>query len=342
MADLPAGAAEVAAELRWIAAQPATIEERASAICEPLRRLIPFEGYFVALLDPDRLKLVTLAVDGHTESTRTHLTGSEFYAEIELVGLASPRGPMCLRDSPVPASDLSTWAEHLTPQGFREALGLSLFTPGQRHLGVLTVFTSTEEHPTDQARDFVGTLGATITQAIDPMRTLTPLARMVGDASAGVVLTRGGIPLALAGLPDHPVLRAGSPLFAAVRDQLAGGQPYASFLWPDPAAEHPRHLRIATLAAPTEAPDHLAAIVLICATVDLRGLTSREVDVLSLVVDGWPNSRIAEKLHIATRTVAAHVEHIMTKLAAPTRTVAAVRALRLGLYVPHQHRHRQE
>jgi DNA-binding CsgD family transcriptional regulator len=32
--------------------------------------------------------------------------------------------------------------------------------------------------------------------------------------------------------------------------------------------------------------------------------------------------------------VAAHVEHILAKLSAPTRTLAAVRALRLGLYVP--------
>jgi DNA-binding CsgD family transcriptional regulator len=336
--DLPAGAAEVAAEIHWIATQPASIEDRASAIREPLRRLLPFEGYFLALLDPDRLRLVTLAVDGHTERTHAHLTGPDFYAEVELVGLASPRGPMCQRDSPVPASELTTWVEHLTPQGFREGLGLSLFGPGQRHLALLGIVTVTADHPTDQARDFVGTLGPTITRAIDPMRTLAPLARMVGDATAGIVLTRGGIPLALGGLPGHPVLQAGSPLIAAVRDQLAGGQPYASFLWPDPMAEKPRHLRISVLAAPTEAPDHLAAIVLICATVDLHGLTPREVDVLSLLAEGWPNSRIAEKLHIAERTVAAHVGHIMTKLAAPTRTVAAVRAIRLGLYVPHQHR----
>jgi DNA-binding CsgD family transcriptional regulator len=342
LTDLPVGAAEIAAELTWIAAQPASLKERANAILEPMRRLIPFEGYFVAVLDPDRLELVTIAVGGHTESTHAHLTGPEFYAEIELVGLAAPRGPMCLRDSPIPSSELATWAEHLTPQGFREALGLSLFGPGRQHLGILTLYTDNEDHPSDQARDFVGILGPTITHAIDPMRTIVPLARMVGDASAGIVLTRGGIPLALAGLPDHPVLRAGSPLLAAVGDHLAGGQPYTSFLWPDPAAEDARHLRISVLAAPTEAPDYLIAIVLICATVDLHGLTPREVDVLSLLVDGWPNSRIAEKLHIAPRTVAAHVGHIMTKLVAPTRTVAAVRALRLGLYVPHQHRHNQE
>jgi hypothetical protein len=37
---------------------------------------------------------------------------------------------------------------------------------------------------------------------------------------------------------------------------------------------------------------------------------------------------------VAPRTVAAHVEHVLVKLEAPSRTLAAVRAEREGLYVP--------
>jgi DNA-binding CsgD family transcriptional regulator len=43
---------------------------------------------------------------------------------------------------------------------------------------------------------------------------------------------------------------------------------------------------------------------------------------------------IAQALVVAPRTVAAHLEHILAKLDAPTRTLAAVRAERDGLYVP--------
>jgi hypothetical protein len=39
-------------------------------------------------------------------------------------------------------------------------------------------------------------------------------------------------------------------------------------------------------------------------------------------------------LVVAPRTVAAHVEHILVELGTPTRTPAAVRAERAGLYVP--------
>jgi DNA-binding NarL/FixJ family response regulator len=69
---------------------------------------------------------------------------------------------------------------------------------------------------------------------------------------------------------------------------------------------------------------------------DLRRLTPRELEVLGLVVDGRSNWQISRTLVVAERTVAAHVEHILDKLDAPTRTAAAVRADRTGLYVPDQ------
>jgi DNA-binding NarL/FixJ family response regulator len=56
--------------------------------------------------------------------------------------------------------------------------------------------------------------------------------------------------------------------------------------------------------------------------------------VLGLLVDGCSNQQIARALVVAPRTVAAHLEHILVKLDAPTRTLAAVRAEREGLYVP--------
>ena len=77
----------------------------------------------------------------------------------------------------------------------------------------------------------------------------------------------------------------------------------------------------------------LGAVVLSPAT-GLRGLTPRELEVLGLVVDGCSNQQIARALVVAPRTVAAHLEHILVKLGAPTRTLAAVRAEREGLYVP--------
>jgi DNA-binding NarL/FixJ family response regulator len=57
------------------------------------------------------------------------------------------------------------------------------------------------------------------------------------------------------------------------------------------------------------------------------------LEVLGLVVEECSNQEIARTLVVAPRTVAAYLEHILAKLGAPTRTLAAVRAERDGLYV---------
>ncbi len=59
-------------------------------------------------------------------------------------------------------------------------------------------------------------------------------------------------------------------------------------------------------------------------------LTSREHEVLRLIVDGFTNRDIAQKLSISHETVKSHVHHIMQKMQVKDRTQAAVLATRQG------------
>ena len=63
----------------------------------------------------------------------------------------------------------------------------------------------------------------------------------------------------------------------------------------------------------------------------LEPLTSREVEVLTLLARGLPNKSIATALGISDQTVKFHVATIFGKLGASNRTDAARRALRFGL-----------
>jgi DNA-binding NarL/FixJ family response regulator len=60
-------------------------------------------------------------------------------------------------------------------------------------------------------------------------------------------------------------------------------------------------------------------------------LTSRELDVLRLVRDGYRNKQIADQLAIAETTVNFHVKNILDKLRANHRTHALAIAVRRGL-----------
>lgn len=64
---------------------------------------------------------------------------------------------------------------------------------------------------------------------------------------------------------------------------------------------------------------------------NVYGLTERELDVLSLMVEGLSNPQIADKLVITRATAKAHVHSILQKLCASTRTQATVTAMKEGL-----------
>jgi DNA-binding NarL/FixJ family response regulator len=60
-------------------------------------------------------------------------------------------------------------------------------------------------------------------------------------------------------------------------------------------------------------------------------LTSREKDVLTLLVDGLSNEEIADALHVSEATVKKHLGSVMVKLHLKNRVQVAVRALRDGI-----------
>lgn len=60
-------------------------------------------------------------------------------------------------------------------------------------------------------------------------------------------------------------------------------------------------------------------------------LTAREQQVLQLIVQGYSNREIGEKLHLGISTVKTHVGQLLDKLGARDRTQAAVQAIALRL-----------
>ncbi|NMI02326.1 helix-turn-helix transcriptional regulator, partial [Pseudonocardia acidicola] len=324
-------AAAIAAEVAGIAATPASTAQRAEALLEPLRRVLPFQAGHLALLDPEQHEPHELVIRGYDEATRRCLTSPANLEDLQRVGLTKPGLPLRVQDLPIPPAELRLWAEHLTPAGFCEGLAIGLHAPGGTYLGVLALHTDTPAYATDAARELAGRLAPLIAYAVDPMREVTALAHTVHDAVAGAVLTRFGQVLPLGDLPDHRLLRARSAVALTAARQLDDDADRARFLCPDTGH---RLLRVTALRCPPQPPHHLWAIVLLSPPGDLHRLTPFDLTILGLLIDDWPDWRIAAWLQLAEATVTGRILHITAMLGTSDRTLALSRAARLGLYIP--------
>lgn len=322
------------AELVEIAASTAPLPERARHLLERLDRWVPSDGAWLALSDPGSNVFATAASAGLDASVVDYLDRPSVAQDIQAAAVNRNRSPVSVRDLPVDVDELPTWAECLAPAGFRESLGVPLFEPDGPYIGILSLLFSSDARPSDAMRARLTQLSPLVARALSPMRSLLATARLVQGATAGAVLLRDGTSYSLAGLEDHAVLARDSPVVGIARATLLAGQIYRSFMWPaKDGAEGASHVRMTVLAG-TEGPAFVLGILLVTPDVDCRGLTARELEVLGLIVEGRSNQQIARRLAVAPRTVAAHVEHLLHKLEAPTRTLAAVLAEREGCYVP--------
>jgi DNA-binding NarL/FixJ family response regulator len=67
-------------------------------------------------------------------------------------------------------------------------------------------------------------------------------------------------------------------------------------------------------------------------TVELyQQLSTREHEVLKLIVEGYSNAEIATVLYLSPCTIKTHIRNIMNKLGVEHRTQAAVFAVRQGI-----------
>ncbi|MCA9489036.1 MAG: response regulator transcription factor [Myxococcales bacterium] len=170
-----------------------------------------------------------------------------------------------------------------------------------------------------------------------------PVVRAVGSgADVDAVATDAGAEVVLWDAPDpSPEGSTELPVVVLVRDQAA--------------AERARELGANGVLLRDVSSDRLAAAVFAVRhglrVVDDRldapasarrstpleqpsePLTAREVEVLSLLAEGRSNREIGIALDISPHTAKFHVDRLLAKLFASSRTDAVVRAVRMGLLV---------
>lgn len=296
-----------------------------------LRPLVPYECAELAYRDPVSGELRPLVSVGYCSAFQERFHSERFEQEADELGMHLSGRPVRIRDVPEGTLAAETVAEVLLPAGFREGLSECLVTREGRYVGVLNVSTCDIRHPSDEARDALWCLNETLANVVDVTQSLRWLVSVLDPEVRGAALTAQGALVQLPGRPAHPLLAETSPVVAVARELVADRRREATFLWHD-AAEgwHRVHVLVACGCAPDGSEE---AIVTIQPSELPYGLTSREVEVLSLLARGRSNREIADELVVSPRTVSTHVERILEKLGVSGRSGAAALAVREGLLV---------
>jgi len=122
-------------ELTEVAASADTLPRRAEQLLAVLRRVVPFEGAWLALADLNHPAYTTLASADLTGSIVAFFESPAHIRDVEVVGSHRVTVPITPSDLPYPVEELPTWTDQLLPAGYRDAMVVSLFAPDRRQVG---------------------------------------------------------------------------------------------------------------------------------------------------------------------------------------------------------------
>ncbi|HEX9547535.1 MAG TPA: response regulator transcription factor [Acidimicrobiales bacterium] len=178
--------------------------------------------------------------------------------------------------------------------------------------------------------------------AIDAVRTLRPDVVLMDVRMPGVDGIEATRRLTEAGVPGKIVILTTYDLDEYVFDALAAGA--SGFLLKHvPPEELVRGVRVAASGEALLAPSITKRLIeefakqrapVRASGTDLKTLTDREREVLTLLGRGLSNPEIARELKVGEATVKTHVAHVLDKLELRDRVQAVIFAYEIGLIKP--------
>lgn len=325
-------------EVACAASGAASARERAHDVLAALQRLLPYDSALFATWDPLDRRHRPVANHGYAKRVVDHLCSEAFEQELLEFGASSAGRAFRVRDLPCEPSAVPTFANVFSPEGFDEGLTVCLHASGGRYVGMLNLSTtSSTGGPSDSARDAIDLLAGTLANAIDTARLDRHLVELADPGAAAVMIGLAGDPLPVPGSDQSDRIAEmliGDPRgpLADARQMLHDRKLPERFVWRPQGEAGWRRVHVIACEGP--GLDEPRALLGVGSPIHAYGLTVREMEVLSLLVEGWSNRNIAEHFVVAPRTVATHVERVLSKLDEHSRAGAAGRATREGLLVP--------
>jgi DNA-binding CsgD family transcriptional regulator len=326
------GLVELLADLAGLA----TPEDASTALPDVLGRMTEQTGAAACQLDTattstqqaEHAHFQTVVNVGYPDAVSRHLGGEFLSSHHGQLVIAADTGLRIGEDDPYDFRGSTHFHDVLEPAGFDDGMSLALRDSAQDLVGVLHLSACS-------ARDFRPDVAATLHVVGRALARVTQLAScstpdvtLPRDFAAARLDARGVATPVLGREPLHLDLDA--DLRAIVQSILATGTQFATFLH----QQQGRLVEVRLHAPGTARSPRRACTIATRPAGSTLGLTLRQLEVLTAVATGAGNREIAEELCLTQRTVAAHLEAILTRLNTPTRAGAAATATAAGILLP--------
>jgi DNA-binding CsgD family transcriptional regulator len=307
-----------------------SIETRAHEMLDALSAKAVSSASAISLWDPIRRCHVSVANHGYPEQVMDHLN-TWFIDHDPLFETMRARGLGALRWRDFPEYRHTYSVQGVfAPAGFDEGLSARLITADGTYAGTIHVNCDDARYPSDDDVGEINSLRAQMAEHLDfSVRPRMVAELLAPQAQAWAVDAAGGAHLLSLGdtFTDPIDCDLVADMALAARTPGMGFRPEAT-RWNDGMGWlHVRH--IAT--APRYRHDSLDAVILITADPLPFAVTPRELDALTLAVQGLTNNQIAARLFISARTAGHHLESTMAKLGAGNRASCVSQAVSWGL-----------
>jgi DNA-binding CsgD family transcriptional regulator len=317
---------ELVADVASICADASPAAERAQAALERIHRSIPFEAAALSTYDPVDHRHFTIAALNYSTEVLDYLNDG-FVSDDPAYQTMRYRNPTPLRWCDIPGyHDMFSAHEIFIPAGFREGSTTCFFTREGRYTGAFHLNSDSPLPISDQAVDVLGALQRVIAPVLDALSAApTPdWGLLVVQADEAALLTADRRVVDVPGGRRSRLLSDGAPLMLELAGSRTPQLPQRFFWTTREGSCH--EVRITALAH--------SSVVTVSDTSAPYRLSPREVEVLAKLAEGLGNPDIGRALYLSPRTVATHVEHILSKMGCASRVAAASTAVAEGIVQP--------
>ncbi|MDQ6522873.1 helix-turn-helix transcriptional regulator [Nocardioides sp. LHD-245] len=314
-----AQAIEAAWRVPGIVAGVASAADRAEAVFDELRHIIPYAAIQLARWDFANDTHRVIASRGYSAAVLASLYSERYRNDRVWSVVASKPGPVFWEDCPFDPKGSGFYSTVLEPNGYGEGATMLMRSDDGGYLGMLTVNIEDSRAPVEGTRSLLGVAGAALLPLVAPDRNAHALVLQCAPGADAVAVqdaSGGWQPLRHWPMPPADLL--------VYVDGSRSVPSRARFPWFD-ERERGRGVSAHVQVLPTGDRTYPTVLTLQRAPTPF-GLTRREVEILSLAAGGLSNAEIAAALHLSSRTVSTHMDHVLGKLQVSSRTAAAIKA----------------